>query len=1250
MQLTRKFTTAEEGPYHGIEWERRTALVGDPENPVFRQDNVEVPAFWSQNATNIVASKYFAYGPDDPRREDSVRTLIDRIAGRIAAEGEKNGYFDSAGKEIFLDELRYVMVHQLAAFNSPVQFNIGVEGAPQVASACFILSVEDSLKSIGSWYTDEMAIFQAGSGAGVNLSKLRGSMEPLSKGGTSSGPVSFMRGADASAGTIQSGGRCLAPDQYVYTANGPVTVAELAEQEDFICVSYHPPAGRYKMKRAQAWKSGTKQIIEINTDKGSFRLSPDHPVKLSSGQTVLAGELQPGQSLFAGTVDIADGKYLRLGLKDGQKGKERIHRLVAADIIGQDISGLSVHHIDGDTYNNLPDNLQVISQADHARMHSQELTANGQHHFQLNSYPKSGDDNPMASTSPFWRDEEKVARYQDKQRQLMSQRDTRKLQSAAADQRMINLAFKIINAGGSIDTPEDYYQSRKKIIGEPGVSKKILNQRIEQRFGSHDSFVSAVKEQNHRVESIVDLGSSPVYDVEVFCPTADDKSPQSGHNFLIWPHGEKSGSGIVVFNTRRAAKLVRLDDDHPDVEDFITCKAREEERIRALAAAGIEIGIGSITGERNLAEATAYQNANQSVGISDEFMKAVEEDGDWNLTARRDGSIVKTIKARELMHLIADSAWRCADPGVQFDTTINSWHTTPAQGPITSSNPCSEYMSNDDSACNLSSVNLLKFLNDDGRFDVDAFTHVVELMFLGQEITISFADFPTRKIGKNTRALRQIGLGYANLGALLMAKGQPYNSEAGRATAAAISALLTGQAYLTSAKIAADLGPFEHFVENQEDVLRVLSRHRRAANKLRVGDDNNSDIVRQGKKVWEQVVKEAKQHGVRNAQATVLAPTGTISFLMDCDTTGIEPDLSLIKHKTLVGGGTMSIVNQIVPEALRRLGYLASEVEEIIAYLEEDVDGMPRGHLIGAPHLAEEHLHIFDCAMGAQAIDYQGHVQMMAAVQPFISGAISKTVNLPAETSVEDIEQIYIQGWKQGLKALAIYRDGSKNSQPLAEAKNRDEEASKATEERLTSLLGDGLLRGERRQVPRGAEIDGINFRIGPASGYVHVRLFEDGTPGAVFVDVGQAGSTLHGFIRAWAVTMSLGLQYGLPLDTLVSKLSWAQFEPQGITDDPEIRTARSIVDYVVRWMAIRFLDLGEQDRAALGIIDTDDDPLPGGQVAPRHEFRAQTKRGEQKIEVSQVAEICPRCGAQAMTRTGSCMTCSACGETGGCG
>lgn len=910
--LERYWTAENHDPYEGIEWEERTARIGSEEDPVFEQHGVEVPAFWSQNATNIVAQKYFAYGEDDPRREYSVRQMIDRVVDRIMTEGQGRGYFRRGEAQIFADELKYILVHQLASFNSPVWFNIGVEGAPQTSSACFILSLEDTLESITNWYSEEARIFQAGSGAGINLSALRGSGEPLSRGGVSSGPVTFMRAADASAGTIQSGGV-----------------------------------------------------------------------------------------------------------------------------------------------------------------------------------------------------------------------------------------------------------------------------------------------------------------------------------------------------TRRAAKMVILDDDHPDVEDFIWCKAREEERVHALRAAGFDMSMDG----RAMAESTSYQNANQSVRLSDEFMEAVREDALWQLRARKDGSPVRELPARQLLREIAEAAWRCADPGVQYDSTIQHWHTTPEDGPITASNPCSEFLSNDNTSCNLASLNLLLFLQGDGTFDIDGFLSTIRTIFLAQEITIAFADFPTRKIARRTRELRQIGIGYSNLGALLMSLGLPYDSEEGREWAAAITALLTGEAYRYSTRIAERTGPFERYEANREHTLRVLRQHRLATKNL-AKEGGALPLARVAKKIWRETCKRAEEWGVRNAQASVLAPTGTISFMMDCDTTGIEPDFALIKHKTLVGGGSLAIANASVARALRSLGYSSPEIDEIIEYLEEEIDQggyrAARGNLQGAPGLREEDLPVFDCAVGDRSISPDGHVLMMAAVQPFLSGAISKTVNIPSDASAEDVFRLYEEGWEKGLKALAIYRDGSKANQPLAEKKSVQADA----EEKLFSLLGDGLRRGERRKVPRDAQVAGTKFVIRSASqpsvsGYIHVRLFEDGTPGSIFIDVGQAGSTLHGFIRAWSVTLGLGLQYGMPLDMLVSKLAFSQFEPAGLTDDEDIRAAKSIVDYVVRWMAVRFLDASVFEMLGIRMDEeSGSESIPGGRLQEKAEVVSPTRPASEeplKLLASYGAGVCDICSGQ-LVRTGACTTCLSCGNSGGCG
>ena len=695
LTVERRFTNPGVHPFDEVEWELRDAVIGDPESPAFEQRGVEFPKSWSQNATNIVAQKYFRGKLGTPDRERSVKQMISRVAGTIAGWGREGGYFASdQDADVFEAELTHILLHQKAAFNSPVWFNVGFEDHPQ-CSACFILSVEDTMESILDWNTREGMIFRGGSGSGINLSNIRSSKEHLSKGGLASGPVSFMRGADAWAGTIKSGGK-----------------------------------------------------------------------------------------------------------------------------------------------------------------------------------------------------------------------------------------------------------------------------------------------------------------------------------------------------TRRAAKMVVLDVDHPDIEDFVWCKAREEEKAAALRDAGFDMRLDS-----DSFHSIQYQNANNSVRVTDEFMRAVEDDADWELTARTDGSVIKTVRARELMREIADAAWRCADPGVQYDTTINRWHTSPESGRINASNPCSEYMHVDDSACNLASLNLMKFRNEDGTFNVADFSHAVDVVFLAQEIVVGPSSYPTEQIGDNARAFRQIGLGYANLGALLMADGVPYDSDQGRATAAAITALMTGRGYRESAEIAASMAPYAEYAKNREPHNGVMRMHRDSAYEI---DDSlvEAGLLSAARQTWDEAVELGEEHGYRNAQATVLAPTGTISFLMDCDTTGVEPDFSLVKFKELVGGGQMTIVNRTVPMALRTLGYSDPEIEQIEAHINE------KGTIIGAPALKDEHLAVFDVAVGERAISHSGHIEMMSAVQPFISGAISKTVNLPESATIDDIADAYTQGWKLGLKALAIYRDGSKTAQALrtdaGEKKDEPAEAGRA--------------------------------------------------------------------------------------------------------------------------------------------------------------------------------------------------------------
>src|SRR6476659_2211664 len=931
LTVERHHTTAGVHPFDEIEWEIRDAIIGDPESPAFEQRDVEFPKIWSQNATNIVAQKYFRGRLGTDERETSVRQMIGRVAGTIAGWGRDGGYFASdEDADAFEDELTHILLNQKAAFTSPVWFNVGFEERPQY-SACFILSVEDTMESILDWNTKEGMIFRGGSGSGINLSNIRGSVEQLSKGGTASGPVSFMRGADAWAGTIKSGGK-----------------------------------------------------------------------------------------------------------------------------------------------------------------------------------------------------------------------------------------------------------------------------------------------------------------------------------------------------TRRAAKMVVLDVDHPDIEHFIWCKADEEKKAAALRDAGFDM---SIDGEGFTS--IQYQNANNSVRVTDEFMEAVEAGEEWHLKARGDGSTTKTLDARELMNQIADAAWRCADPGVQYDTIINRWHTCPESGRINASNPCSEYMHVDDSACNLASINLMKFRREDGSFDVEDFEHTVDVVFLAQEIVVGFSSYPAEGIGANANAFRQLGLGYANLGALLMSDGLPYDSDAGRNVAAAITALMTGRAYRQSALIAAGAtGPYDEYERNREPHNGVMRMHRDASYEVD-GTGIKGELLEASQRSWDEAVEFGEEHGYRNAQATVLAPTGTISFLMDCDTTGIEPDFSLVKFKELVGGGQMTIVNKSVPLALRTLGYSDAEVDQINAYIAEQAT------IVGAPGLKDEHLPIFDVAVGERAISHTGHIDMMAATQPFISGAISKTVNLPQSATVEDIADAYTRGWKGGLKALAIYRDGSKTAQALRTDAQEDREAEATTP-----------APPERKRMPRERESITHKFWIAGHEGYITAGKYEDGTVGEIFLtDIGKEGSTMRGLLNAFATAISIGLQYGVPLDVFVRKFSYMRFEPEGMTQNPEIPFAKSMPDYIMRWLASRFIDdideledLGiltrevrakrEAETSQLGLgIATGDTAGPsnegnggngrskpgngngaekakagGGEAAPAASAFTETPPVvPAKMSGLDLGPACEQCGGM-MQRTGSCYTCSSCGNNTGCG
>jgi ribonucleoside-diphosphate reductase alpha chain len=888
--VERFFTIPGRDAFEEVEWELRDAFIPGKDKPVFDQKGVEFPKFWSQTATNIVAQKYFRGRMGSPERESSVKHMIGRVVDTVGGWGRAGGYFATDEEaDTFEAELKAILVNQYASFNSPVWFNVGFEEKPQ-CSACFILSVDDSMESILDWIRREGVIFRGGSGSGANLSRLRSSKEQLSKGGYASGPVSFMRGADASAGTIKSGGK-----------------------------------------------------------------------------------------------------------------------------------------------------------------------------------------------------------------------------------------------------------------------------------------------------------------------------------------------------TRRAAKMVVLDVDHPDVEEFIWCKAKEEEKARVLEHAGYDMSLDSPDWA-----SIQYQNANNSVRVTDAFMEAANAGAEWNLTARTDGAVVETVEARSLLRQIAEAAWKCADPGVQYDTTINTWHTCPNSGRINASNPCSEYMHLDDSACNLASLNLMKFRREDGEFDVEAFQHAVDVVFLAQEIVVGYSSYPTPEIEKNAKAYRELGLGYANLGALLMARGLPYDSDEGRAYAAAITALMTGRAYRKSAEVAARMGPFAGHQKNAAAMIGVISMHRAAVGNIQHSDSVPSDLLSAARTAWDDALNIGEVSGFRNSQATVLAPTGTISFMMDCDTTGVEPDFSLVKSKKLVGGGEITIVNKTVPMALDELGYAPGEIEEIVAYIDE------RNTVIGAPYVKPDHYPVFDCAIGERAIHYSGHVKMMGAVQPFISGAISKTVNLPEQATVDEVAQLIADAWRLGVKAIAIYRDNCKVAQPLS---------GKADGTLVPAIPPTPLT--QRRRLPEDRTEVGRKFRVGDYEGYIHVGLYEDGTPGDIFVDIAKDGTTMAGLMNSLMIAVSMGLQYGVPPEVYVSKLSHMRFEPSGLTNDADIRTAKSIVDYIFRWFGKKFLTPDQQEE--VGILS----PEVKARMAERYANGGETGASTAPFESPSPGQTalfnswedaveCAKCGGR-MVRTGSCYTCRDCGTNTGC-
>ncbi|HKN26063.1 MAG TPA: vitamin B12-dependent ribonucleotide reductase [Candidatus Acidoferrum sp.] len=900
LVFERYFSDGKGSPFDKVEWEKRTALIGNEKGvTIFKQEGVDVPKSWSQTATNIVTSKYFHGKPGTAEREGSVRQLISRVVNTIVRWGEEGGYFaDDASRDAFQDELTHLLVEQKMSFNSPVWFNVGVQAKPQ-CSACFINSVHDSMESIMGLTRTEGMLFKWGSGTGTNFSTLRGSKETLSGGGIASGPVSFMKGFDAFAGVIKSGGK-----------------------------------------------------------------------------------------------------------------------------------------------------------------------------------------------------------------------------------------------------------------------------------------------------------------------------------------------------TRRAAKMVILNIDHPDIVEFIECKMKEERKAHVLIEQGYD---SSIDGEAY--SSIFFQNANHSVRVTDDYMRAVEENKDWWTKNVIDGEPNEKLSARELLHKVAESTWQCGDPGMQFDTTVNRWHTCKNTARINASNPCSEYMFLDDTACNLASLNLMKYLGPNGQFDVESFRHAVDVTITAQEILVDNASYPTPKIAENSHNFRPLGLGYANLGALLMSMALPYDSDEGRDVAGAVTALMCGEAYAQSARVAGRLGPFPGYEENQQPMLDVIRMHRNAMRGIKP-ENVQTELYMGAQEAWDNALELGEKYGFKNSQVTVLAPTGTIGFMMDCDTTGIEPDLALVKMKKLVGGGVIKIVNNTVPQALMKLGYTPEQTSEIVSYIDKN------GRIDGAPFLKAEHVPVFDCSLataGGRSIAWRGHVKMMAAAQPFLSGAISKTINMPEESTIEDIMDAYIDSWKMGLKAVAVYRDNSKRSQPLNAAGNKKEEkkAAPMAEPEQRELFA----RAQREKMPVERTSVTHKFSVGGHEGYITVGMYADNRPGEIFIKMSKEGSTLSGVMDGLALTISLGLQYGVPLKVFVDKLVNTRFEPSGISANPNIRFATSVLDYIARWLGGRFisaeyLKLNGMPPAEGTVIAGS---ITNGTVVPMSvQPRSNPPVSTSPRDAHEGAPTCSECG-MLMVPNGACYKCENCGSTSGC-
>jgi ribonucleoside-diphosphate reductase alpha chain len=1254
--------------------------------------------------------------------EISAKQVFHRLAGAWTYWGWKEGIFAKVSSpeesaQIFYDELYLMLAFQIAAPNSPQWFNTGLhwaygiegsasgqwaideKGLPYETTnayehpqphACFIQPVSDDLvnpSGIMDLWQREVRLFKQGSGTGSNFSQIRGKGERLSGGGVSSGLMSFLEIGDVSAKSIKSGGVCLAPDQYIYTERGPIQVKQLADsKKDFVVISWDPPANRYKAKTARAFPAGNKELVLITTDKGQFKLSTDHPVLLQGNLGyVHAEDLQENQSIFACSIDDSRG-YIRIGLHDGQKGKDVLHRLVAKDILNWDIEGNTVHHVDEDKHNCDPTNLELLSQNEHAYIHGKNLASQGIHVFQTQKFEHSGENNGMHKNSDFWQDEVKVDKYKLKQSNILHSRgDAKDMQENAASQRMLNMAFKVKNLGGDISTLKDYLNSRERLVGRIGDRQKI-SQSVIDRFGNWNNFLGEMNRLNHKVISIQKIGISDVYDVEVDCPTLDDKSLKSGHNFVIWSDDSFEGSGIVVSNTRRAAKMCVLDLDHPEILEFINWKAREEYKaycmhlgshllsntqsgVRSVGILDINPSIQDridngfapelfgIDWQGEAVTSVSGQNSNNSVRITDKFLKGLSHKDYWELKNRTDRKVSKVILSTDLWHQLCRSAWACGDPGVQFEDLINTWHTCKADGRINASNPCSEYLFLDNTACNLASLNLVKFLNSDGSINTKLLLHAVRLWTTVLEISVFMASFPSKEIALGSYNYRTLGLGYANLGSLLMQKAIPYDSDSGRNLAATLTAIIHGQSYLTSFEMGSELGPFPRYEANKESFNEVIEMHCDCISGL---GGNDFDLIQLVTRIYDDLrLCSTIGSGPRNAQVTNIAPTGTISFVMDCDTTGCEPNFQQISFKSLAGGGDIILENQSVAKALQVLGYTPAQVLSILQHIKET--GTIETWTLNGRHLPDEHLQVFDCAnpgTGKRFISFLGHIKMVAAIQPFISGGISKTINLPNHATIEDVSEAYLTAHKLGVKSIALYRDGSKLDQPLKSTAKQSRiitpDEVRAAEKlpppelianiqpNVISINSPQLPRGHRVRLPNSGQAFKDRLQLDGHTLYIIHGLYPDGKLGEIFLELSKEGSTVRALLNAFAKAVSIGIQFGVPLEKFVESFVFTKFEPSGIVEGHyHVKMASSLLDLIFRVLAIKYL--GQLEYSNLEAEDIQQS-LSTTQASSYTSLSA-------AAAPKQIMEECQFCKTSSLIRVGpSCSFCTNCKMASGCG